>query len=186
MKTATLSKDGRHGRAATAACSRRPRSRAPKGLLGRSSLAPGEGMLFRPAGSIHMFFMRFAIDVGLLRPRARRARRRHVTCGPGGWLARKGAKVVVELPVGGAAERASRRPARARYDRRVTAVAAFARAARRRVSRRDRARRGRPHRRGRPFPGGRHLGVARRSLAGRAAPPRLRGAGGTAGRRNHP
>ena len=33
-----------------------------KGLLGRSGLEPGEGMLFRPAGSIHMFFMRFAID----------------------------------------------------------------------------------------------------------------------------
>ena len=34
-----------------------------RGLLGRASLEPGEGMLFRPAGSIHMFFMRFAIDV---------------------------------------------------------------------------------------------------------------------------
>jgi uncharacterized membrane protein (UPF0127 family) len=33
-----------------------------RGLHGRSSLAPGEGMLFRPCGSIHMFFMRFAID----------------------------------------------------------------------------------------------------------------------------
>ena len=33
-----------------------------RGLLGRKSLAPDEGMLFRPAGSIHMFFMRFAID----------------------------------------------------------------------------------------------------------------------------
>src|SRR5438034_483382 len=33
-----------------------------RGLLGRSSLAPDEGMLFRPAGSIQMFFMRFPID----------------------------------------------------------------------------------------------------------------------------
>jgi uncharacterized membrane protein (UPF0127 family) len=33
-----------------------------RGLLGRASLDPGEGMLFRPAGSIHMLFMRFAID----------------------------------------------------------------------------------------------------------------------------
>src|SRR5258708_40297978 len=33
-----------------------------RGLLGRASLAPGEAMLFRPAGSIHMFFMRFTID----------------------------------------------------------------------------------------------------------------------------
>jgi uncharacterized membrane protein (UPF0127 family) len=34
-----------------------------RGLLGRDSLAPGEGMLFRPLGSIHTFFMRFPIDV---------------------------------------------------------------------------------------------------------------------------
>ena len=34
-----------------------------RGLMGRTSLAPDEGMLFRPAGSIHMFFMRFPIDV---------------------------------------------------------------------------------------------------------------------------
>jgi uncharacterized membrane protein (UPF0127 family) len=73
-----------------------------KGLLGRSSLEPGEGMLFRPAGSIHMFFMRFAIDA--------------VFCDgdlvvldvvrdlqPWRMAGHKGAKVVVELPVGGAA-----------------------------------------------------------------------------------
>ena len=73
-----------------------------RGLLGRSSLAPGEGMLFRPAGSIHMFFMRFAIDavfcdrdlvvLGVernLRP-WRTARRRR-------------AKVVIELAAGAAA-----------------------------------------------------------------------------------
>ncbi len=33
-----------------------------RGLLGRSSLAADEGLLVRPAGSIHMLFMRFAID----------------------------------------------------------------------------------------------------------------------------
>jgi hypothetical protein len=33
-----------------------------RGLLGRASLDDGESMLFSPAGSIHMFFMRFAID----------------------------------------------------------------------------------------------------------------------------
>jgi uncharacterized membrane protein (UPF0127 family) len=33
-----------------------------KGLLGRTSLDPGEGILLRPAGSVHMFFMRFPID----------------------------------------------------------------------------------------------------------------------------
>src|SRR3954452_25057505 len=64
-----------------------------KGLLGRDGLAAGEGLLLSdPTGSIHMFFMRFAIDavflpkdlevvkvVGHLKPwrvaRARRAKR---------------------------------------------------------------------------------------------------------------
>jgi uncharacterized membrane protein (UPF0127 family) len=34
-----------------------------QGLLGRSELAPGEGLWLEPCASIHMFFMRFAIDV---------------------------------------------------------------------------------------------------------------------------
>ena len=34
-----------------------------KGLLGRRSLEAGEGILLRPAPSIHTFFMHFAIDV---------------------------------------------------------------------------------------------------------------------------
>ncbi len=33
------------------------------GLLGRSSLAPGEALLIEPCSSIHTAFMRFAIDV---------------------------------------------------------------------------------------------------------------------------
>jgi uncharacterized membrane protein (UPF0127 family) len=33
------------------------------GLLGRKSLRAGEGILIRPAPSIHTFFMRFPIDV---------------------------------------------------------------------------------------------------------------------------
>jgi uncharacterized membrane protein (UPF0127 family) len=37
-----------------------------KGLLGRKSLEPGEGMLIRPAPSIHTFFMRFPIDAVFL------------------------------------------------------------------------------------------------------------------------
>jgi len=37
-----------------------------KGLLGRKSIAPGEGLLIAPCNSIHMFFMRFAIDVAFL------------------------------------------------------------------------------------------------------------------------
>lgn len=37
-----------------------------KGLLGRTSLEPGGGLLLRPAPSVHMWFMRFAIDVVFL------------------------------------------------------------------------------------------------------------------------
>ncbi len=37
-----------------------------RGLLGRAELAPGEGILLRPASSIHTFFMRFPIDVVFL------------------------------------------------------------------------------------------------------------------------
>ncbi|MEA2068654.1 MAG: DUF192 domain-containing protein [Verrucomicrobiota bacterium] len=37
-----------------------------RGLLGRSSLPPDAGMLIRPCGSIHMWFMRFPIDVAFL------------------------------------------------------------------------------------------------------------------------
>lgn len=72
-----------------------------RGLLGRSGLAPGEGMLFRPAGSIHTLFMRFPLDVLF-------CDRELVVLGverdlkPWRMAARKGAKVVVELPVGGA------------------------------------------------------------------------------------
>src|SRR5207248_11101012 len=33
-----------------------------KGLLGRSSLEADEGILIRPCGSIHTFFMRFPVD----------------------------------------------------------------------------------------------------------------------------
>ena len=34
-----------------------------RGLLGRASLDPDEGIWLQPAGSIHMWFMRFPIDV---------------------------------------------------------------------------------------------------------------------------
>jgi uncharacterized protein len=41
----------------------RPRMR---GLLGRRGLESGEGLLLKPAGSVHTFFMRFPIDVVFL------------------------------------------------------------------------------------------------------------------------
>src|SRR5437899_10808443 len=34
-----------------------------RGLLGRKTLPAGDGILLRPASSVHMFFMAFAIDV---------------------------------------------------------------------------------------------------------------------------
>ena len=34
-----------------------------RGLLGRSELPAGEGILLRPCSSVHMMFMRFPIDV---------------------------------------------------------------------------------------------------------------------------
>jgi|SRR5438876_1520717 len=73
-----------------------------RGLLGRASLAADEGMLFRPAGSIHMFFMRFPIDAVFC---TRELEVIDVERGlqPGKTAARKGAKVVVELAVGAAA-----------------------------------------------------------------------------------
>jgi uncharacterized membrane protein (UPF0127 family) len=40
--------------------------RRMRGLLGRRSLQPGEGILLKPAGSIHTFFMRFTIDAVFL------------------------------------------------------------------------------------------------------------------------
>jgi len=37
-----------------------------RGLLGRSELPAGEGVWIRPTNSIHMFFMRFAVDAVFL------------------------------------------------------------------------------------------------------------------------
>jgi uncharacterized membrane protein (UPF0127 family) len=75
-----------------------------RGLLGRSSLPEGEGILLRPAGSVHTFFMRFAIDAVFLD-------RNDVVIGIASELApwrtagRKGAKAVVELASGECARR---------------------------------------------------------------------------------
>jgi uncharacterized membrane protein (UPF0127 family) len=72
-----------------------------RGLLGRSGLDEDEGMLFRPAGSIHMFFMRFPIDAVF-------CDRDLVVVGverdlkPWKTARRKGAKVVIELAAGAA------------------------------------------------------------------------------------
>jgi uncharacterized membrane protein (UPF0127 family) len=75
-----------------------------RGLLGRRTLDSDEGILLRPAGSVHTFFMRFAIDVLFLD-------RDLVVVGiepelrPWRTAGRRGAKSVVELAAGECARR---------------------------------------------------------------------------------
>ena len=73
-----------------------------RGLLGRRSLPDGEGLLIRPAPSVHTFFMRFPIDVVFLdrelsvvavRPEVR----------PWRTAGARGAKVTLEIAAGEAA-----------------------------------------------------------------------------------
>jgi uncharacterized protein len=73
-----------------------------RGLLGRASIAPDEGMLFRPAGSIHMMFMRFAIDA-VFCDRDLRVVKVVRDLQPWKTAGARGAKVVVELAPGAAA-----------------------------------------------------------------------------------
>jgi uncharacterized membrane protein (UPF0127 family) len=72
-----------------------------RGLLGRSGLEPGESMLFRPAGSIHMLFMRFAIDAVFCDEELVVL---SVVPGLRPWrmASERGAKVVIELAEGAA------------------------------------------------------------------------------------
>ena len=70
-----------------------------KGLLGRSSLAEDEGILLRPGGSIHMFFMRFPIDAVFL-DRELRVLRVVADLKPWRMASKRRAKAVLELPAG--------------------------------------------------------------------------------------
>jgi uncharacterized protein len=70
-----------------------------RGLLGRSELPRGEGILLRPAGSIHMFFMRFPIDAVFL-DREGTVIGVDTRLKPWRTARRKGAKSVLELPAG--------------------------------------------------------------------------------------
>jgi uncharacterized protein len=75
-----------------------------RGLLGRRGLEDGEGLLIVPAGSIHMFFMRFPIDAVFL---DRDLRILKIVRGLPPWrvAAARGAKRVLELAAGEAAHR---------------------------------------------------------------------------------
>ena len=75
-----------------------------RGLLGRSELSPGEGLLLRPASAIHTCFMRFAIDAVFL-DRDWRVVGISDDIGPWRAASRRGAKAVLELPAGESARR---------------------------------------------------------------------------------
>jgi uncharacterized membrane protein (UPF0127 family) len=75
-----------------------------KGLLGRAGLERGEGLLLRPASSIHTFFMRFPIDAVWV-DRELNVLKVSPELGPWRTAACRGAKGVIELPAGFAAER---------------------------------------------------------------------------------
>lgn len=70
-----------------------------RGLLGRDGLTPGGGMRFNGTNSIHMAFMRFAIDV-LYLDRTGRVVKLVYDLPPWRFSAARRAKVTVELPAG--------------------------------------------------------------------------------------
>jgi uncharacterized protein len=67
-----------------------------RGLLGRRDLGSDEGVLLRPAGSVHTFFMRFPIDVVFL-DRDGRVLRIAEAVRPWRSVAARGARSVLEL-----------------------------------------------------------------------------------------
>jgi hypothetical protein len=74
-----------------------------RGLMLRKSLEPGEGLVIRPCGSIHMMFMRFEIDAVFFDKDGRVTRvARKVRPWIGFAFGGKGAKGVIELPAGSA------------------------------------------------------------------------------------
>jgi len=75
-----------------------------RGLLGRNELPSGEGLLLRPASSIHTFFMRFPIDAVFL-DRTLRVLQISDELHPWRAASRRGAHAVLELPAGHSARR---------------------------------------------------------------------------------
>ena len=86
-----------------------------RGLLGRRELPADEGILLRPAPSIHTFFMRFPIDVVFLDAHLRVLR---VAADVKPWRAAacRGARSVLELAAGEAARRSIRVGEALRFD----------------------------------------------------------------------
>jgi len=73
-----------------------------RGLVGRRGLDPGEGLLLRPANSVHTAFMRFPIDVVFL-DRDLTVLDVVESVPPWRVKARRGARAVLELGAGDAA-----------------------------------------------------------------------------------
>ena len=70
-----------------------------KGLLGRDGLPPGEGLWIVPCQAIHMFFMRFAIDLVYI-DRQKRVRKVRSNVAPWRISVCLSAHSVLELPAG--------------------------------------------------------------------------------------
>ncbi|MGC2163721.1 MAG: DUF192 domain-containing protein [Silvibacterium sp.] len=70
-----------------------------KGLLGRSSLAPGEGLWIAPCEAVHTFFMKFPIDLVYL-DRDKRVEKVRSNVRPWRMSACLSAHSIIELPVG--------------------------------------------------------------------------------------
>ena len=75
-----------------------------RGLLGRRELPTGEGILLKPASSVHMAFMRFPIDAVFL-DRELRVVKIAADLRPWRIASARHAKSVLELPAGEAARR---------------------------------------------------------------------------------
>ena len=77
-----------------------------RGLIGRRSLAPGEGLYLPGTNGVHMFFMRFAIDVVFVGSARADGARRVVALKPnlrpwtGFVLYVRGANGAAEVPAG--------------------------------------------------------------------------------------
>jgi uncharacterized protein len=84
-----------------------------RGLLGRPALGEGEGMLIRPANSIHTWFMRSVIDAVFL-DRDLVVVDVAAVVKPWRLAARRGSKSVLELAAGESARRGIERGSRLR------------------------------------------------------------------------
>jgi uncharacterized protein len=84
-----------------------------RGLLGRPALEEGEGLLIRPANSIHTWFMRSVIDAVFL---DRDLVVVHVAPDMKPWrfAGRRGSRIVLEVAAGESARRGIERGARLR------------------------------------------------------------------------